>query len=261
MTAAGPTDAYARRVERVTDPSDPRLAGFDVRRDRALRRTGRFLCEGPLVVAALLDGPHDVEAVLAAERKAGDFADLDAPTFVAADDVIRRAVGFDFHRGVIALGRRVPTPLPDDAGGTTLALDGVEDAENVGSLLRLAAGFGCRGVLLGPGTHDPLYRRVVRVSMGHALRLPLQEVDDLAAAVVAFSGRSIAATLAADAVPLRTLEPNASTLLVVGSEHRGVSPAVAAVCDVRTTIPMSAGTDSLNVAVAAGIVLHHLKGL
>ena len=240
----------------LRDPDDPRLTRFDVRRDVELRREGRLLCEGPLVVRRLIDGPMTVEAVLVAERKAAAFADAPGEVLVVPDDLLQRAAGFKFHRGVLAIGRGDVRPgLPDQ--GPVLALAGVEDAENVGSLIRLAAGFGCSGVLLGPGCHDPLYRRVIRVSMGHALTLPLYRTDDLAAALLALPGPSVAAVLADDAVPLSG-RPSGLGTLVVGNEAHGVPADVAAACDVRAMIPMAGGVDSLNVAVAAGIFLHHL---
>ena len=252
-------------VQCVTDLADPRLAAFHVDNERALRASGRFVCEGPLVVGRLVESRFEVETVLATPRKA-DLAEAaaarGAAAFVADDEIMRQIRGFDFHRGVVAVGRGdLPTaPGPVPASGLVLACAGVEDAENLGALVRLAAGFGCAAVWLDGRCHDPLYRRVIRVSMGHALRLPICRVDDLPSELRRADVPTVAAVLAEDAVPLRDVPGGGGAVLVVGNEAAGVPADVAGACQTRATIPMAGGVDSLNVAVAAGIFLHHLRG-
>jgi tRNA G18 (ribose-2'-O)-methylase SpoU len=245
----------------VASPDDPRLAQFHVKQERQLRATGRFVAEGPLVVDRLLSSRFRCRAVLASANKLS-LAEraVGAEVFVADDAVMRRVRGFDFHRGIVAIGEGEPLGEPPAAKGLVLALAGVEDAENLGGLIRVAAAFGCSAVWLDGSCHDPLYRRVIRVSMGHALGLPIHRTTDLPELLRKTKGTAVAAVLADDAVRLAEVATDRPAVVVVGNEAHGVPDDVAAACRVRAMVSMAAGVDSLNVTVAAGIFLHHLRG-
>ena len=154
----------------LNDPGRPPPA-------RASRAT-YFVVEGLLALEALLDSPYPVRSVLATERRAERVAALvagRAPLLVRPEAEVAAVAGFDVHRGVLAAADRLPLPAPAVvvAGATTvLVAEGVGDHENVGALFRNAAAFGVGAVLLDPTTADPLYRRSVRVSLGHVLRVP-----------------------------------------------------------------------------------------
>ena len=140
-------------------------------------------------------------------------------------------------------------------------LEGAGDHENLGALFRNAAALGVDGVLLGPRCADPLYRRSVRVSMGHVLRVPFAELAGRwpgALDTVRAAGLTVAAlTPAADAVPLaRAGLAGQRVALVLGAEGPGLTPEALAAADVRVRIPMATGVDSLNVATAAAIAFH-----
>ena len=95
--------------------------------------------------------------------------------YVAPERVLRTTMGFNLHRGIVASAHRTPLPEPESllAKATRVAvLERLNDHENLGSLFRNARAFGLDAVLLDPQTADPLYRRCVRVSMGHVLRVP-----------------------------------------------------------------------------------------
>ncbi|MGN6693538.1 MAG: TrmH family RNA methyltransferase, partial [Aquihabitans sp.] len=175
-------------------------------------------------------------------------------------------VGFDIHRGAQAsVERRAPVPLAEllAAGGPELlvAAEGLNDHENLGSLYRNAAAFGCAGVVLDPTCADPFYRRSVRVSQGNVLAVPtasMRTIEDLHAAGVA----TIALTPAADhqLVDLhRTALGTGPVAVLVGAEGPGLDPRTIAAAKHRASIPMEAGVDSLNVATAAAIALFHLR--
>ena len=130
----------------------------------------------------LLGSDFRIRSVLAAERKAERVRSLvggRAPVLVRSDEQVEAIAGFRFHRGVLATAAR--RPLPGLAGvleGVELVVvaEGLTDHENVGALFRNAAAFGVDAVLLDPATADPLYRRSVRVSLGHVLRVPWTRV-------------------------------------------------------------------------------------
>lgn len=262
--------------EPVDAPDDPRVADFfalnDPDRRRAVERDGDFfVAEGALVIRHLLESPYPLRAVLATIRGLAALEDvrarIEAPVYLVSQALMTSIAGFRFHRGVLAsAGRR---PQPDLAtvvhgAGLVLMVEGVTDNENLGSLFRNAAAFGVGGVVLDATSADPLYRRSVRVSMGHVLRLPFTRVPDAAAAVATLRSLGfevLAMTPAAGAEDITTLGPGGRRVLLVGAEGPGLSVGALAGADRRVRIAMAAGVDSLNVATAAAVALHHLSRL
>ncbi|MCA9133101.1 MAG: RNA methyltransferase, partial [Planctomycetales bacterium] len=181
-------------------------------------------------------------------------------------------VGYNFHRGILACGRRKPIKWvhsdlsrPQASGETLLAVVGVQDPENLGGILRSCAAFGIRRVILGPGTADPLARRVLRVSMGCALHLDLYRTHDLLGELPRLHDElgieSVATTLQDDSQPLESAVRSGPILILVGNERYGLPPELQALASRRVRIGMELGTDSLNVGVAAGVVMHYFSRL
>ncbi|APU17662.1 SpoU rRNA methylase family protein [Actinoalloteichus fjordicus] len=174
-------------------------------------------------------------------------------------------VGFHLNRGVLAVADRAPRPSAEELLSTarTLAvLEGIGDHENLGALFRNAAALGIDGVLLGGGCADPLYRRSVRVSMGHVLRVPFAELrpwPDGLGALREAGFRVAALTPDASALPLSHFElASGQGAVLLGSEGPGLTAEAMDWADLRVRIPMAVGVDSLNVATAAAIAFHHL---
>ena len=141
-----------------------------------------------------------------------------------------------------------------------LVLFGISNHDNMGGLFRNAAAFGAGAVLLDPGCCDPLYRKAIRVSVGHALTTPfarLGEGQDPLALLQRAGFEPLALTPAGAVTPLADLKRPARAAVLLGTEGEGLPTAVIAGAR-PVAIPMAAGVDSLNVAVTAGIVLHHL---
>lgn len=269
--------ALVAQVIPIGDPADPRVDDFrdlttaDRRPDRPGGR-GLVVAEGVVVVRRALRSSYPVRALLGVERRvealAGDlaeFAPADLPCYVASSDVMADVVGFHLNRGVLAVADRAPSPDPDQLAaraGILAVLEGVGDHENLGSIFRNAAGLGVTGVLLGPGCADPLYRRAIRVSMGHVLQVPFAAVTDWPGALhwLRDKGfRVLALTPSADATPLRALaRPAGRTAVLLGSEGYGLTPTALAAAGERVRIPMTGDVDSLNVATAAAIAFHAL---
>ena len=158
------------------------------------------------------------------------------------------------------LARPVPAPL-DPAQlrlGFTLALDAVQDPGNVGTIIRIADWYGFDRLLLGEGCADPFSQKVVNASKGSLARAELHRVDlpaTLATAGVPVLGCDL------DGESIHTLAAPATAIVVVGSEGRGLSPAVRAAITQRVTIPTYGRAESLNAAVAAAIVCDNLRRL
>jgi tRNA G18 (ribose-2'-O)-methylase SpoU len=261
----------------VDDIDDPRLVDYRNIRDGDIRgRPGLFVGEQALVVAQMLALPGVTKSVLVAPEKVAKLAALagdDVPIYVAPLELLSAIAGFPVHRGILAVGHRAAFDSrsladivpPAGAPGCVLACEGITHVDNIGLLFRNAAAFGVSGVLLDPTCHDPLYRKAVRVSIGHVLTVPWawsgDWLADLAELRDVHQLTLIGAALTPNAVPLDELTPSGRSTLVVGTEFGGLRPATLAHCDHVVRIPMATGVDSLNVAVAAAVCLHRLCGV
>ena len=267
-----PGTVEAVPVIHVADSADPRLADYVALSDPPLRRRmeaerGFFVAESPLVVRALMRSGRAVRSVLVTPAQHAVLADVldpdlpgrrDLPVYVAPDDVLRHVVGFDLHRGAVASGDRWPQPAVASLveGARRLAvLEKLNDYENLGAVFRNAAAFGIDGVLLDAECADPLYRRCVRVSIGHVLTVPwtrVSSLDDLRRRGFTL----LALTPAPDAIPLGEITWPDRYALLLGAEGPGLSPAWLDAADVRVRIPMRESVDSVNVATAAAIAFY-----
>ncbi len=257
----------------ITSLDDSRLAPYRHLKSTNLTRwSGQFVAEGDKLTRRLLASNYEVASVLVSESYVADFSTLvpaDTPLLVIPDDWVETLVGFNFHRGILACGRRRANPafgevLPDRSSRATVVVcPDVQDPENLGAILRIASAFGVDLMLLGPRAADPLSRRVLRVSMGAALSLPISRSEDMAADLDRlrreFDVQLAATVLDEDAEPLDQAVRRQRFALLFGSEGHGLERSLVELCDRRITIPMRRGTDSLNVAVAAGIFLYHFS--
>jgi tRNA G18 (ribose-2'-O)-methylase SpoU len=269
------------RVARVEDAGDARLADYRNLKDAELRRGGGvFVAESQLVVRRLLGaGRFRLHSVLLTERaleslrEALEGAGDDLAVYLADEGVLRAVVGFNFHRGCVAVAERGAEPTSAAlleawrAGPRlVLVLDRMTNPDNVGGVFRNAVAFAADGVLLSPGCCDPLYRKVIRVSMGGSLEVPFARVPDLGAALTRLRADGftlLALTPGPEAVELGEMgEPRAipaRTAVLLGAEMDGLAPAARAAADLALRIAMAPGVDSLNVATACGIALHRLS--
>jgi tRNA G18 (ribose-2'-O)-methylase SpoU len=273
--------------ETVTDPADPRLD--DVRDLNSSDRRpdlpggkGLVIAEGNLVVPRLAASRFPVRCVVGFPEKLRELQDaatadgavargLEGVPFYAVDrGTLAEVAGFDMHRGLVAAADRVPEPpleevldgLTDDNPGSRVigVLEGVGDHENIGALFRNAAGLGVGAVLLGAGCADPLYRRVVRVSMGHVLRVPFAHIPGRPTTwqhgltdLRDRGYRVVAMTPSTDTTLAGAVAGADKVAVMVGAEGPGLTEHAMRAADVRAKIPMAPGTDSLNVATSAAI--------
>ena len=258
-------------VERLANLDDPRLAPYrSLHQTNLTRGSGLFVVEGPLLVERLLASDYAVASVLVDERQVESVllsVQTDTLIYVVPSGQIERVIGFNFHRGILACGKRKPSrPLEEvlPAGTKRLTLVvavEIHDPGNLGGVLRNCAAFGVDAVLLSPHCADPFSRRVLRVSMGTALRLAICESSDLSAdlELLRDQGVSLVATvLDVEAEEMETAVRPERIALLLGNEAHGLPQEIVARCDQRLTLPMLHGTDSLNVAVASGIFLYQL---
>jgi tRNA G18 (ribose-2'-O)-methylase SpoU len=260
-------------VEPIRDVDDPRLEDYrDLKDGRRRLRRGCFIAESRQIVRTLLTASRfRTRSVLLTEAARDDLHDVlgdGVPIYVAREETIRGVVGFDFHRGCLAAGER-PADAELDAvlsARVLLVLERVTNPDNVGAVFRSALALGAGGVLLSPGSADPLYRKAIRVSMGGTLRVPFARLGDWPGALArlraaGFTLVALAPDAALDIADLSAARATGRVALLLGAEEDGLSAAARARADVEAAIRMAPGADSLNVATAAAIALHRLHAV
>ena len=246
----------------------------DLREKKSREAAGRFVVEGPKVVGELLAaGVPFVELYATAAWTA---APLDDPRLrIVSESEMARISHYPTPSPVLAVGRLTRAALaPGELSrGLSLALDGIQDPGNVGTLLRLADWFGFARGLLSPDCADLFSQKGINASMGSFARIraittelapvlaaaaaPVESATDRAAVGTTAPTPVLGCDLAGDSV--YDLTPLDIAIVVIGSEGRGLSPAVAAALTRRITIPRHGGAESLNAAIAAGIVCAALR--
>ena len=198
---------------------------------------------------------------------------LDAPFTLTVRVLTPDPCGYDYA-STTAKFDVVVTP---DSGSSAVAgvtasahrvaiLERLGNADNVGAVFRSAAALGFDGVLLGPACADPLYRKAIRTSMGAALSLPFADAEpwpDVLRSLERDGWMVTALVTAPGARPLRDLRAQAAgrrVAVVIGHEGEGLSDGARDACAFRARIPMAAGVDSLNAAIAASIAFYELGG-
>lgn len=255
----------------LTSLTDHRVAPYAHLNQTNLTRGSKlFVAEGEKVVQRLIASNYITDSILAEEEWAERLEPLvpaETPIYVAPRELLTELVGFGFHRGVLACGRRQrPRELSEilsshDRPALVLVCPAIQDPTNLGSILRTAAAMGANAVLLGGECADPFSRRVLRVSMGSAFFLPVRESPDLIGDVVALQqehGFDVLATvLDSHATPLAEVHRPKRLALVLGNEGHGLDERWRQLCPRQITLPMRADIDSLNVAIAAAVFLYH----
>lgn len=248
---------------------DPRIALYRNLKDRELAREGdRFIAEGELVTRRLIASDYPTESVLCSPRIARDILPLlneETVLYQADDHLIHQIVGFRFHRGCLAIGRRVERFSLDDvmtneSSKLILICEDLNSAENLGSIIRTAAGLGVSAMILGERCVDPFWRLCIRVSMGSIFSLPIVRSRDLVADVNKLNQHQfqILASVCGAAVPVDQIQRAERVALILGSEAHGLSKQMIEASSERVTIPMHHNIDSLNVSIACAIILYEL---
>lgn len=246
-------------MERITSRKNPLLEHMRRLDSAAFRRQqGEFLCDSPkLVEEALRHGARVLAVAVSDGVEPPEGLDASVRCAAVPPDVMASISPMRTPQGMLAVCRLPDTALPEMLPGSRyVVLDGVQDPGNVGTVLRTADAFGCTGALLLPGCADPYGPKTLRAAMGAVFRLPLYAVGlEALPGLLADAGLPLYGTaLRHDTVDVRQRDLRRCAL-VIGSEGRGVSAEVLALCRETLRIPMSSHCESLNAAAAAAVLL------
>lgn len=225
------------------------------------------------ILEALKGGSRLVEKILVARERGGAnlgrllkmAREAGIPVSYLPREVLARKVGRRaLHQGVVAMVSALPYADPDRIcrqaasrrDGMLLALDRVQDPRNLGALVRTAAAAGADGILLGSEGRVGLTPTVAKVSAGALERVPVAREPKLAHRLRSLGemGFLVLALEPEGGTPWSEADLRNRIVIVAGAEGRGLRPGVREACDRSISIPMSAGSDSLNVAVSVGVV-------
>ncbi len=257
----------------VTSFEQPGLEHYrSLRRSCEHREKGIFIAEGNKVVERFLADDAEVVSLLltdtwfAALRENLEQRPEPITVFRAPGHLFKSIVGFNYHQGILAVGKIPPSPSLSTfcssltAPALFVAFDYLNSAENTGAIIRNCAACGVQAVISGPGSSDPWLRRSVRNSMGTIFKTAIHYSEDLSETLAGlrkkFGFHCIAAHLSEQSISMHNVNFSGNCCVVFGNEHEGVSRKVLDECDEIAVIPMQAGVNSFNVACASAIMLY-----
>ncbi len=246
-------------TEHITSLKNPKVTTWKSLKERKGRKeTGCFLVEGRKMVEEALASAFPVEAVLVDADRMGEFTlPQNVPAFTMPSHVLLAVCDTKTPQGIAAVVRMADVPL---TGSRLVAMDGVQDPGNVGTIIRTADAAGFDGVILSSQCADVFSPKVLRATMGSIFRMGIRVTDDLPGTLqgMVSEGASVLSSQL-DGEPFYQRSPlNERFVLVIGSEGNGVTEEVKAVATHRVKLPMRGGAESLNAAVAAGIMMYEL---
>ncbi|MBN9691825.1 MAG: RNA methyltransferase [Verrucomicrobia bacterium] len=262
------------QTQSITDFADPRLAPFrSMRAQFDHLHDGVFVAEGEKVVRRLLESSCEIVSVLLPPKWQAEYEPLLAvrpeniELFVADREVLTKLTGFSTYQGLLGLARvTAPVTLADlnrlPEPRLLVALDGLTNAENVGTVVRNLVALGGQALVVGETSAHPYLRRAVRSSMGGIFKVPYTVSSGLVESLAELRSSGVRCVAAHPHTEQRWLwdvDFTRPTCLVLGAEGEGIRPEVLSACDEVVALPMSNGVDSLNVANAAAVFLAEVQ--
>ncbi len=260
-----------KRITSLTNPLVKGVRALHLRKER--EEVGRFLAEGLKIVTEavalgrapriLLYGPEAADHPVL-RQVAGATADAGGEVIEVTPDILGKISRRDNPQTVVAVFDQafalLDTLVPESCE-VWVALHAVRDPGNLGTVVRTADAAGCGGVILVGECCDPYSVEAVRATMGSIFAIPIYKatIPDFLAWRDRWPG-SVVGTLLTATVDHRQADYRRPTLLLMGNEQQGLTPELAAACDVNVKIPMRGRADSLNLSVATGIMIYAAGG-
>lgn len=278
--------SFHEQIIEIENNEDPRLLPFWNLRERTLRGESIFIAEGALVVERLLCSSFEVQALLTTRKESGwgeclALVPNDVPIYYIDErSAANKLLGFEFHQGVLALGRRKDLPnlvqgfdsvmerlQKDGRKHSWIVLPDATKPDNLGLVFRCAAALGADGVVLGERCCDPFSRRALRVSMGGVLQTPIFQAQKLLEEIKIVQAKwgvpFYATVLEADAASSYEFHDRFGRsrfgAFVFGNEYAGMTREQIDVCDHKLTIPMRPDVDSLNLGTSVAVFLYEFN--
>lgn len=224
----------------------------------------KFVIEGTRLCLDAIKSSAQIDTLMYSESANDKYSDIisrlseqTSKTFCCDDRIFCALSDTKTPQGVLCVVKTLDKKSNFDTiknNGIIVALDNIQDPQNLGTILRSADAFGIGGVVLSEGCCDLYSPKVVRGSMGAIFRLPVIECD-LVAFINEFSGNTYACVLDESAVTVNEAVFDKPSLAVIGNEGNGVSEAVIKACKSKLYIPMNGDAESLNASVAASIIM------
>lgn len=258
-------------MQQITNIDDRRIDQYRSLRFTPIEHTSEhiFIAEGFKCVDRLLRSKIQVVSIFAEQKYFDHFSAIieskgitDDSLYVASKDIMNQIVGFKLHSGVMAIARQPDFTSLSELKPPIVALNGIVDSENVGSIVRNCAAFGIESLLYDIGSSSPYLRRAVRVSMGSVMSMNIAFSHNLIASIdeLHLMGYTIvAAETGTNVVSLSDYTFPAKTIVLLGSEGRGIAKEILDQADAIVEIPFnSQNISSLNVSAASAIILYKL---
>lgn len=229
-----------------------------------------FIAEEKKVVLKLLSSNLEVLSCFAVPEFYSEFKviiekkGIPKENLYSADkNFMKNIVGFRLHSGVMAIGKIPEQTLPENLEPPIVVMNGIINSENVGAIVRNASAFGIQSIIFDNETSSPYLRRAVRVSMGAIFGMEYYQSknleEDLTFLKKKFNYTITAIELTNNAIQLQNYTFPRKSVIILGSEGKGINKAILDICDNIVCIPISEKVDSLNVAATSSIVFHHLN--
>ncbi|MEN8303314.1 MAG: RNA methyltransferase [Campylobacterota bacterium] len=255
------------KLIKIDDVNQDDLIIYKEMRDKAIRSDNSFIADSPKVVNLLLKTDIEVKSILATKEYYNEFKQLletknIEKLYVVDKKELEKIVGHKIHHNCMMHGVRPAEKKLEELGEQIIMLDAITSTENVGSIARSAAALGIDSYMLPKEAPHPFSRRALRVSMGHASLLKTYIYDDISETIQDLKSagyRVYAAEISEDSTYLSNVITSKKWVLIMGHEGKGISQNILELCDEVVTIEMQEGVKSLNVSVAASIIMYQFK--
>lgn len=226
---------------------------------RQRKKEGRFILEGWHLVEEALNANSDIDYVFVEESQQEHLQryEFHCPIYYVSASVLKAMASTPTPQGIIAVAKQLAQPSLDTLTGPVLVLDRVQDPGNVGTMIRTADAAGYQAVVLSNDSADIYNMKVIRSTQGSLYHLPViyTDLDTWVPQWLASGGTLYGTELNEEAVDYRTLSPQGKFGVIMGNEGQGVRDELLAQTTQNVYLPMRGQAESLNVAVATGILL------
>lgn len=254
----------------IFDITDERIIQYQNLRQPRINQSNQsiFIAEGLKVTKKLLESSFEIDSFFALSEYYEEIGNSvinqrvsQEKQFTASKSLLNQIVGFNLHTGIMAVGIEPKAPALGTIKFPVVALNSIVDSENVGSIVRNCAAFGIQSIIVDSSSSSPFLRRSVRVSMGTIFSTDIYFVDNLVSTLKFIQNTHGATIIGAEisdkSTPLSMCSFAQKYVLIFGNESNGISREVLEVCHQIIHIPITNAIESINVASASAIFLHH----